>query len=146
MSRWGVARVVVIAAVAVFIAAAVPGGWVWYRHVVPVGVAWRDRVAYLDWSYDRGEFRSPDGSHRLLVRTNDPGALRAYDECFTWVMSCHWWGKRVVAGGYLPWDPLPPSKDQIPARWNEDGSFTIAFVPGPDAKKYPGGEVTVRLD
>ena len=121
-------------------------GWCWYRQTVPAGLKDGEKTPYLHGSYDRGEFATPDGSHVLLVRSNDPGAMRKRDDfCFTWVVEDRgFWGKRVVASGYLPFTYLPPAKDQVPLRWIDNDCFTINFVADP-VTGTPGGKVTVHL-
>jgi len=120
-------------------------GWRGYRAVVPAGV--ENGFAYCYGSYDRGVFVSPDGRRRVLVRTNDPGATRVRDDLnYTWVVEDDWLtGKRVVAGGYLPFTSDPPDPQQIPLQWIDDDTFQITFMPDPKTHTS-GGTITVDLD
>jgi hypothetical protein len=134
--------ILIVAGVALVL---VLGGYRAFREVIPTGVARRAWIAYLDWSYDRGTFLSPDHRHSLLIRTNDPGVFRSAHN-YTWVMVHDWlWGKYVVAEGYLEWTREDPAPEQIPLVWNPDGSFTITFLSGPNDADNTLCPVTVHL-
>lgn len=93
------------------------------RHVLPSGLGGMKQVVpYVFFSQSRGVFTSPSGTHRVEVITNDAGA--AHSGSFpTWVIVRRWWGKEVVAKGYLK-----VSQGDVPIVWSGEKSFTIMFA------------------
>lgn len=79
-------------------------------------------IPYLFFSVDRGTSASPGGTSEVRVISNDAGAM--HSGCFwTWVVVQHWWGKQVVAKGYLD-----SSQGPVPLVWLDETSFSITFV------------------
>ena len=113
-------------AIALVLAALVfAGAWRLVREFIPAGVGPRSWGAYVQWSYDRNDLVSPDGLHRVMLRTNDPGAMRS-GNCWTWVIvRSALRGKRVAAEGYTPEIDDNPFRWY---RWNADGSLTLDFL------------------
>ena len=127
--RWGVCASIIAAAFVLL--------YVAVRHAVPFGPGqWRDILPYYLFSLDRGEFVSPGGAWRVWVVSNDAGAM--HNGNFpTWVIVRRWWGKQVVAEGYLD-----ESRGPVPIRWTSETAFEIGFVAG----RHSSVVSTVRVD
>lgn len=107
-------------------------------HLIPSGLGGiKQVIPYLLFSIDRGAYMSPGGTSKVRVVSNDAGA--AHSGNFpTWVILQHWWGKQVVAKGYME-----SPRGVVPAVWLDETTFSITFV-----KNRHGGDnetVTVRL-
>ncbi len=114
------------------------------REVIPAGVGPRAWVAYLQWSYGRSDLVSPDGLHRVVLRTNDPGALRS-GNCWTWVIVRDpLRGKRVVAEGYAPEPSFRTPGPPLRYCWNPDGSLTLDFLSDHQSRETDLPPVTVK--
>lgn len=140
--RW-VARIAIalVAAAVVF-----AGGWRVFRQAIPAGVGPGSWVAFLTWSYNRDDLVSPDGRHRVMLRTNDPGALRS-GNCWTWaIVESLLRGKRVVAEGFTPEPGYGDMDPFLGHHWNPDGSLTIDFLAGHQSNRNDLAPVTVRPD
>ena len=91
--------------------------------IVPSGLGGiRAVVPYLWFSQSRGLFTSPSSTSRVEMVTNDAGAAHSGNFA-TWVIVRHWWGKEVVAKGYLG-----SSEGDVPISWSGEKSFTITFL------------------
>ena len=107
------------------------------RQIVPSGLGgMKQIIPYLFFSQSTGMFASPSGSSRVEVVSNDAGA--AHSGHFpTWVIVRHWWGKEVVAKGYLK-----SSQGDVPITWSSERSFTIVF----SKQRHGDEEDSVRVD
>ena len=106
------------------------------RHVIPSGLGgMKQIIPYLFFSVDRGRYTSPAGTLQVRVISNDAGA--AHSGHFpTWVIVQHWWGKEVVAKGYLE-----SSRGSVPLVWLDETSFSIKFA----QNRHGGDKETVEV-
>jgi hypothetical protein len=105
-------------------------------NVVPWGLGGvRQIVPYLCFSHARGTLCSPGGASAVAVVTNDAGA--AHSGSFpSWVIVRHWWGKEVVARGYLK-----ESEGPVPLVWTSETSFRLTFA----KQRYGDDEEVVEV-
>lgn len=98
------------------------GSCLGFRQLVPSGLGGAKHIMpYLCFSYDRGAFKSPGGTSQVRIVSNDGGATHS-GHFPSWVIVDHWWGKEVVAKGYLE-----SSQGPVPLVWLDETSFTINF-------------------
>jgi len=90
---------------------------------IPWGVGGIRQVGpYLWFAHVRGSFSSPGGTSTVVVVTNDAGA--AHSGNFpSWLVVQRWWGKEVVAKGYLQ-----DSRGPVPLVWTGENSLRITFM------------------
>jgi hypothetical protein len=126
MKRWiSVACLLLFAALLLYIIQVIPTGLGGIKQIIP----------YLLFSVDRGVFTSPAQTSQVRVVSNDAGAMHS-GKFWTWVLMQHWWGKQVVAMGYLE-----SSHDPVPLAWIDETSFAITF----SKNRYGNEKETVEV-
>ena len=96
--------------------------WICFRHRIPSGVGGiRSAISYLFFAIDRGAVASPRGTSRVNVYSYDAGAAHS-GWFWTEVIATRWWGREVVARGYLP-----TSRGNTSLKWENETTFSIPF-------------------
>lgn len=94
-----------------------------YSHFIPWGAS---LLPFWLASIEGPDVHSPDNSRTLKVYFNDAGAMHS-GKHWTWVIEGHWfWGRRVVAEGYLE-AGVRQGKEALPIRWTNDDTFVMDF-------------------
>ena len=94
------------------------------HHFIPRGLnILRSGEAFYGASESRGIFSSPAGTSRVEVITNDAGAMHS-GNFWTWIIVEHWWGKEIVAQGFLGSSRI---QDPVPLSWTGEKSFMVTF-------------------
>lgn len=82
------------------------------------------------WAYGRVDgpvLHSPDG-REISVYFNDAGAMHSGNHWTWFVEESLWFGRRVVAQGYLGAN-VRRSEAALPIVWQADGSLAVDFLP-----------------
>ena len=101
--------------------------YITYRNIIPRNIGGKDQIRlYLSYSRNVGDFISPDDRIKISIIINDAGAMHSGYH-WTWVVRNNWWGKEIVATGWLrPIDFI----DKKPIRWIDNNNLKIFFVNG----------------
>jgi hypothetical protein len=86
---------------------------------------------------DRGRIYSPGKESYVAVFSHDGGALHS-GNFLTYLIAHRWWGKEVVASGYLG-----SSRGDVPLKWQDETTFSITFKKSKNGREE--ATITVNL-